>query len=109
MRARTIVRAQRVSGGISRPLKRDVRSRDTSMRTSPLTLMLTGFVGFVLGALCRYRALPFLKGDTILSGGRQVPTTDFAASLTQMFFIFGAVCITGSLVLFVVRRKRKPL
>jgi hypothetical protein len=33
----------------------------------------------VLGTFFTYRALPFLKNDRILSGGKQLPTADFAA------------------------------
>jgi hypothetical protein len=37
------------------------------------------------GSSCHYRVLPFLKEDTILSAGRQVPTKDFAESMSCMF------------------------
>ncbi len=72
--------------------------------------MLIGGTGaLVMGTLFKYRALPFLKDDTILSGGKQVPTADFAAFGARWFYIFGAACVIGSRVWFTVRaRKKRP-
>jgi hypothetical protein len=77
------------------------------MRTSPFSMLFGGVCALVLGTLFRYRALPFLKDDTILSGGKRMATADFAAFMARGFFIFGAVCVIGSLIWFAVRAKRK--
>jgi hypothetical protein len=77
------------------------------MRTSPLSLLLGGFGGFVMGTLFKYRALPFLKDDTMLSGGRQIPTAGFAVSGARMFYIFGAACLIGSLICFLIRARKR--
>jgi hypothetical protein len=44
---------------------------------------LAALAGAVLGTLVRYRALPFLWADTILSGGKLVPTAQWAAFMFQ--------------------------
>ena len=77
------------------------------MRTSPLSLVLGGVCAVVLGTLFKYRALLFLKDDTILSGGKQMPTAEFAAFGARWFYIFGGACLIGSLVWFVVRARKK--
>ena len=60
-----------------------------------------------MGTLFKYRALPFLKDDTILSGGKQIPTEGFAASGARMFYIFGAACLIGSLIWLLIRARKK--
>ena len=60
-----------------------------------------------MGTLFKYRALPFLKDDTMLSGGKQVPTADFAAFGARWFYVFGVACVIGSLVWFAVRARKK--
>jgi len=71
-------------------------------------MLLGGACAFVLGTLFKFRILPFLKGDTILSGGRQVPTEEFAEFGARWFYIFGTVCILGSLIWWAARvRKNK--
>ena len=70
-------------------------------------MLIAGIGGTVMGTLFKLRALPFLKDDTILSGGKQIPTADFAASVARMFYTFGAVCLIGSVIWFVVRARKK--
>ena len=77
------------------------------MRTSPLSLFIGSLGGFVMGTLFKYRALPFLKDDTILSGGKQIPVAGFAASGAHMFYIFGAACLIGSLTWILIRARKK--
>jgi len=59
-------------------------------RKSPPISIFAPFLGcvgaLILAALCHYRVLPFLKEDTILSAGRQVPTKDFAESISRIFY-----------------------
>ena len=77
--------------------------------TSPLSLLIGGTGALVIGTLCKCRALTFLKDDTMLSGGKQVRTADFAAFGARWFYIFGVACVIGSLVWFTVRaRKKRP-
>lgn len=77
--------------------------------THPFSLLIGGAGAFLLGTLFRYRALPFLKEDMILSGGKQMPTAEFAAFGARWFYIFGAACIVGSLLWYAVRARRKTL
>jgi hypothetical protein len=59
------------------------------------------FVGvwaFVLGTLFRWRIFSFLRPDTILSGGKEVPTAQAALFFSKWFYIAGAVIILAGLV-----------
>ena len=76
-------------------------------KTSALSMLVGGICAFVLGALFRLRLLPFLKDDTILSGGNQVPTAKFAAFGAWCFYIFGSACVVGSLIWFAIRSRKK--
>jgi hypothetical protein len=76
------------------------------MRTKPFSILFGGASALVLGTLCRYRVLPFLKDDTILSGGKRVPTAEMAAMFERMFYAFGAACIIGSLIWFAAQARR---
>jgi hypothetical protein len=75
--------------------------------TSPLTMLIGGAGALVMGTLFKYRVLPFLKHDTILSGGRQVPTAEFAAFGARWFCIFGIACVIGSLIWVAIRARKK--
>jgi len=77
------------------------------MRTSPLSLLIGGFGGVLMGTLFKYRALPFLKDDTILTGGKQMSTAEFAAFGARWFCVFGVACVIGSLIWFAVRARKK--
>ena len=71
-------------------------------------MLLGGTCAFVLGTLFKFRALPFLKDDTILSVGRQVPTEEFAELFARWFYVFGTACMLVSLIWWAVgRRKQK--
>ena len=76
-------------------------------KTSPLSMLMGGVCALVTGTLFKFRALPFLKDDTILSGGKQVPTSEFAASAARGFYVFGAACVVGSLIWLTVRAMKK--
>ena len=77
------------------------------MGTSRLSLLLGGACALVLGTLFKFRILPFLKGDTILSGGRPMPTEEFAEFGARWFYIFGIACILCSLIWWAVRATKK--
>ena len=75
------------------------------MRTSPFSLLFGGVGALVIGTLFKLRALPFLRGVTIESGGKQVSTADFASFGSVLFFAFGAFCLIGAMILFIRRRQ----
>lgn len=76
------------------------------MRTSPHTALGGGVAAMVLGILFQFRLLPFLEADTILSGGKQVPTAEFASHLAGIFFLFGTLAILFA-VIWLVRKSRR--
>ena len=63
----------------------------------PLLGLLSALWAVILGTLCRFRVLPFLKEDTILSGGRQGPTEQFAHLIANLFY--GAAVVVVVLIL----------
>ncbi len=70
--------------------------------------MLIGGVGaLVMGTLFKFRALPFLRDDTILIGAKQMPTSEFATFGARWFYIFGAACVIGWLIWFTIRASKK--
>jgi hypothetical protein len=72
----------------------------------PYLLAVTGLWGIAMGLLTKWRLLPFLRGDTILSGGKMVSTGDFANSIAPLFFIIGAITIVFALTCL-IRERRK--
>jgi hypothetical protein len=60
----------------------------------------------VLAALSHYRVIPFLKEDTILSGGRSIQTKDFADLMTRVFLIFAPVSILMGVLQFYFWHRR---
>jgi len=77
------------------------------MGTARLSLLLGGACALVLGTLFKFRILPFLKGDMILSGGRPLSTEEFAEFGARWFYIFGIACILCSLIWWAVRATKK--
>jgi len=61
-------------------------------------MLLGGACALVLGTLFKFRILPFLKGDTILSGGRPMPTEEVAEFGARWFCIFGSASILSALI-----------
>lgn len=74
---------------------------------------MSGFLGslwaIILGTLFRFRVLPFLHADTILSGGKQVPTKQFAHFGSNFFYcgavVFFVFSLVGVLTLNEARRR----
>ena len=68
----------------------------------PLFSLMMSFVAamgaLVLGILVRFRALPFLRGDTTLSAGSLVPTEQWAAFMSRFFYIGSAVFLVVGLI-----------
>lgn len=80
------------------------------MGSTPFTSLLGGIGALIVGTLFKYRLLWFLHEDTILSGGRQVPTDEFAALISRMFLIAGFIFIVLAFVFLLVLsedRKRR--
>jgi hypothetical protein len=77
------------------------------MGTSRFSMLLGGACALVLGTLFKFRILPFLKGDTILSGGRPMPTEEFAEFGARWFYVFGSTCILGSLIWWAIGARKK--
>src|SRR5882762_3098279 len=65
---------------------------------SPLGCFLAALAGAVLGTLVRYRALPFLWDDTILSAGKLVPTVQWAAFMSKFFYLGSAVMVVTGII-----------
>jgi hypothetical protein len=61
--------------------------------------LVPAFLGFcailavVMGTLFRLRLLPFLRPDTILSGGKHASTEQFAHLISDLFYVAGAATI----------------
>lgn len=70
---------------------------------------LSALWAVLLGFLFRFRALPFLQADTILSGGKQVPTEQFVRFASTCFWggaaVVAALGIVGILTLNEPRRR----
>jgi hypothetical protein len=50
-----------------------------------LPLLLAAIAAAALGTVFKLRLLPFLQGDFIESGGKQVSAANFAARIANMF------------------------
>jgi len=53
--------------------------------------------GVVLGVLFRLRLMPFLRADTIRSGGKEVPTVDFANMMSRIFSFLPSLALLSQL------------
>jgi hypothetical protein len=78
------------------------------MGSTPFSSLIGGIGALIFATIVKYHPLWFVHGDTILSGGRQVPTTEFAGFMSRMLYIAGAVFILLSLVLlFTLSEERR--
>ncbi len=59
-----------------------------------------------MGFLFKFRMLPFLKADTIMSGGHPVPTEQYANWMSTGFFVFGSVFLAGAVLWLAARAKK---
>ena len=75
---------------------------------APLWCFFAGAWAFILGTLLRWRLLPFLHSDTILSGGKEVSTAQAAVFFSKWFFIAGAILLAlGLLAPFIVSEAQR--
>lgn len=79
-------------------------------KTQTKISLLAPIIGFVsavaLAAAFHFRMLPFLKQDTVVSGGHLVPTQEFADSSARLFLCFAPVCLVLGFAKFYLRRRR---
>ena len=74
---------------------------------SPYLMFLGPIAGLLLGVAFKFRLLPFLSSDTILSGGQQVPTATFANFMARIFFIFAVVSFAVAVIYLLIQRRRQ--
>jgi hypothetical protein len=77
----------------------------------PVFLCIAAILAFAMGTLFRLRLLPFLRPNTILSGGKQVPTEQFTDLMSKGFYIAGATTLVLALaaaVSLLRSRRKKP-
>lgn len=53
----------------------------------PVFLCVTAILACTMGTIFRMRLLPFLRPDTILSGGKLVSTEQFAHLISNLFYV----------------------
>ncbi|PYJ59380.1 MAG: hypothetical protein DME24_12925 [Verrucomicrobia bacterium] len=77
------------------------------IRTSKLLVALGTSCGYILGILFKLRVFPFLKAETIKSGGQEMPTSEFVNFGSRFMFIFSTICACGLLVWCLVDLMRR--
>jgi hypothetical protein len=60
--------------------------------------LLAGSGGFVLATLVWFRVFPFLRKDTILSGGKLVSTSQWAAGMAIFLYVGSALFVLIGLI-----------
>ena len=75
----------------------------------PLFLCVSAILACAMGTVFRLRLLPFLRPDTILSGGRLVSTEQFAHVVSNLFYVAAAatVVLAGATLVSLLRTKRR--
>ena len=73
---------------------------------SRYVMFLGPVAAVILGVLFRLRLLPFLNGDTIVSGGKEVPTADFANFMSRIFFIFAFAALVFAIIYLMIGRRK---
>ena len=68
---------------------------------SPIGCFLASLAALILGTLVRNRALPFLHDETILSGGKLIPTTEWVEFASNFFYIGSAVALIFGIIALV--------
>ena len=70
-------------------------------------IFLASAAAAALGLLSKFRILPFLRPDAVMSGGKLVSAEELATLFSRLFFGFAAVAfLIGLVLLFVYVRKR---
>ena len=68
---------------------------------SPIGCFLGSLEALMLETLVRHRALPFLRDETILAGGKLVLTTEWVAFASNLFYIGSAVALVIGIIALV--------
>jgi hypothetical protein len=76
------------------------------VKPSPITAFLGGTGAIIIGVLIKFRILPFLQHDTVMSGGRPVPAGEFAEWMSRNFFIFGAILFAVAIIWATVKSRK---
>jgi hypothetical protein len=75
---------------------------------APIFLFVSAIVTFAMGTIFRLRLLPLLRPDSILSGGKQVSTEQFAHLMSKVFYVTGtATLVLAILMLVSLLRSRR--
>jgi hypothetical protein len=64
----------------------------------PMSCFIGALSGVVVGTLIRLRALPFLREETILASGSRIPTAEWAAFASQLFYVASAGLVAIGLI-----------
>jgi len=81
--------------------------RGVGQTIKPYVTALGSIMAVILGLLFKFRILSFLKGDTILSGGREIPTEAFANFIARILFVGGGISFLIVLSWLIQRRMRR--
>ena len=68
---------------------------------SPMGCFLGSLAALVMATLIRHRALPFLRDDIIRSGGNLIPTAEWVAFGSELFYIGCVVSLIVGIIALV--------
>jgi hypothetical protein len=75
----------------------------------PVFLCISAILACAMGAIFRLRLLPFLRPNTILSGGKLVSTEQLAHVISNLFYVAAAatVVLAAASLISLLRAKRR--
>jgi hypothetical protein len=75
----------------------------------PVFLCISAILACAMGTIFRLRLLPFLRPDTILSGGKLVSTEQLAHVISNLFYVAAAatVVLAAASLISLLRAKRR--
>ena len=75
----------------------------------PVVLCISATLACAMGTIFRLRLLPFLRPDTILSGGKLVSTEQLAHVISNLFYVAAAatVVLAAASLISLLRAKRR--
>jgi hypothetical protein len=68
---------------------------------SPMGCFLGSLAALVMATLVQHRALPFLRNEKILSHGEFIPTTEWIASASKLFYIGSMIALVMGIIALV--------
>ena len=73
-----------------------------------LGCVIGGIVTLAIHFLFKFRQLPFLKNETVFSGGKEVPTEQFIEMMSPMFlYVTPAFIAVGLINYFILKRREQ--